>query len=146
MNWYDDVLAGATNTRFSSARVGAYRVTLARHNDGRFAIALCSPNDAFNRRKGQAIAFRRLNDTNSLFACEYSRRNDYSFKRASGGEQALDAAYFIVQGCPDKFPLAFQNALSVAMQRRDARDAVKQRQQEEDDAWQRYDSMHPQGV
>lgn len=107
MSWYKNVVSNAPeDTRFSSAQVGDYRVTLARNADGRFGLAVCSPNDAFNRKQGQAIAYARLQSKSTSLGGYITNPPG-----KGGGEDAIFAAQLVAANAPDRFPSAFLIAL-----------------------------------
>jgi len=117
MKWYSDILANVPeHVRFSSARVGDYRVSLARTDEGRFGLAVCSPNDGFNRKQGQAIAYTRLRATDSKF-----RGCITDPVGAGGGENAIFAATIAAATVPNCFPAAFLASLEEEVAKLEAR-------------------------
>lgn len=113
--WYVDVLASVPNdVRFSSAKVGDYRVSLARDTvTGAFGLAVCSPSDGFNRKQGQAMAYARLlTQGGAAFSGLLTH-----LPGGGGGENAIFAANVVADQFPDHMPTAFLSALAVETDR-----------------------------
>jgi hypothetical protein len=125
--WYKNVIKTADpETQFASARVGDFRVTIALAASGHYGLAICSPKDAFNRKKGQAIAYTRLTDGSEHFAGVFG-----DDQRSMPPQfMAVGASFVLAAKHPDRVPAAFAIATHSAMA--DVTEHLMQRPQRRD--------------